>query len=222
MTIKTILFDIGDVLIDIDWLRGYRLIEGMVTDINGSQVPITEMKSIFFGEYQLPLINRFGVGSIAEDDFMTELLQNQKDQGIVYTGDRHLMGRAFNEAFEPLSHRIAVLNRLLTETDYQIALVSDTNIMHMTHIENYIPDIFKNIPIERRFYSHTVGHEKKNGAAIYQKVLQSLGAEPASTLMIDDRIKNQVGALELGMNFMLLPKTDDLEERLKEYGITLA
>jgi FMN phosphatase YigB (HAD superfamily) len=204
--IKALLFDVGDVLIDIDWQRGHCKMLGHMKAADGTLLTLEEIAERMDPGPHGSVWDDFGAGTIDETDFLDAVSQKTG-----FGGDRKILRTALTELFEPLTHRIALLNDLIGR-QLAVVLVSDTNSMHVDHI-------FENIPVERRFYSHRIGHQKKNGKDIYEHVLRSLNVAPQNALMIDDRIKNKVGADEIGLNFLLIQKNEDLKAALTAYGI---
>ena len=207
--ITTLLFDVGDVLIDIDWQRGFKRMIGYMKDDTGRDLSLEEISDRLHPSPYGSVFDDFGMSKTTREEFLKLCVERTG-----YTGNVKLLEEALTYIFEPLSHRIALLNRLI-EKGHQVALVSDTNEMHMTHIEEYIPSIFANIPVERRFYSYNLGLKKKLGKEIYESVLNSLGVKPENALMIDDRIDNKKGADAIGLNFLLIQKDEDLEAALR-------
>jgi putative hydrolase of the HAD superfamily len=212
--IDTLLFDVGDVLIDIDWQRGYRKMLGKMKHPDGTDLSLEEItEKLHPGPYG-SVWDDFGTGALTQDEFLDLIRQRTG-----YNGDKTLLITGLTELFEPLEHRITLLNRLITGRNLTIALVSDTNKMHMDHIESYIPSIFQNIPEERRFYSHRLGQKKKLGKGIYETVLKALNKKPENALMIDDRLQNKPGADEIGLNFLHIEKHQDLGAALRQYAL---
>ena len=210
MIITTVLFDIGDVLIDIDWQHGYRKMLGHMKHADGSDMSLDQItEKLNPGPYG-SVWDDFGKGALTQDQFLDEICARTG-----YAGEKVPLASALTQIFNPLPHRIALLNRMIADGRYQVALVSDTNKMHMDYIECTIPDIFKNIPIARRYYSYNLGMKKKLGKEIYEYVLNDMGAKPENTLMIDDRDQNRIGAEEIGLPFLLIQKNEDLEAALK-------
>jgi len=210
--ITTLLFDIGDVLIDIHWDKGFSKMLGHMKDEDGRDLTLEEISNKLHpasGGHGNAFDN-FGVGKTNRVEFLQTCAERTG-----YKGDHTLLGLALTTIFEPLNERVALLNRLIADGKYNVALVSDTNEMHITYIEDYIPSIFQNIPVEKRFYSFNFGLQKRFGKSIYEYVLDKLSIEPQNALMIDDRKENKIGADEIGLNFLLIQKEENLELALR-------
>jgi putative hydrolase of the HAD superfamily len=208
--ITTLLFDLGDVLVDNNWQRSFSQLIGHMKDNNGKELNLEQITEKLHPGSHSDIWNDFGVGKISRAEFLENLITK-----MAFTGDHVLLEQALTKISEPIHERINLLNKLIDSGNYKIGIVSDTNEMHMTHIEVYIPSIFNKIPTENRFYSHNLGLEKRNGQAIYESVLKSLDVQPQNALMIDDRIKNKEGADAIGLNFLLIQKNEDLEIALR-------
>lgn len=210
MAITTLLFDIGDVLIDIDWQGGFSTLLGHARHADGRDMTLEEITAMLHPGPYASLFDRFGMGLTTKDEFLLLCAEH-----ACYAGDILRLEQALTHIFAPLPERIALLNKLIASGKYNIALVSDTNHMHMDYIEQTIPDIFKQIDKNRRYYSHHLGLKKKLGKAIYEAVLNDMGVAPEHALMIDDRIDNKKGADAIGLHFLHILKRDDLEAALK-------
>jgi FMN phosphatase YigB (HAD superfamily) len=203
--ITTLLFDIGDVLIDIDWQRGYKKMLGHMKHEDGRDLSLEEItEQLHPGPYG-SIWDEFGKGVLTQDDFLEEVCNRTG-----YDGDRALLATALTEIFGPLPHRIELLNKIISQGKDRVALISDTNKMHMDYIEETIPTIFANIARPQRYYSYNLGLKKKLGKEIYEYVLKDMGITPQEALMIDDREQNKAGADAIDLNFLLVRKEEDL------------
>lgn len=211
MKIDTLLFDIGDVLIDIDWNRGFNKMLGQMKNAEGIDLNLQEISDRLHPGPYASVFDDFGMGKTTRSEFLNICAEKTR-----YTGDMTLLEQSLTCVFEPLPHRIVLLNELIDSGKYKIALVSDTNEMHMNYIESYIPDIFKNIAQPQRYYSYNLGLKKKLGKEIYEAVLKDMGIAAENALMIDDRVDNKKGADEIGLNFLLIQKDQDLEKILRD------
>lgn len=207
--IHTLLFDIGDVLLEIDWTRRSHILFGKVFDENGVPLNLEQLNSIVSSGVLRHLADRLGRGELSTTDFLEQAMHLTR-----YNGDIAFFRNALSDVFVPLATRIDFFNRLSQRDDCVLAFVSDTNALHVEHIEHSFPELFMHIPDERRFYSHRIGAQKKNGPAIYQHVVTALNVPPENVVMIDDRLQNKPGCDALGIEFLHVLKEDDLEEKL--------
>ncbi len=69
---------------------------------------------------------------------------------------------------------------------------------------------------DRRFYSCWLGRAKPD-PAVYQAVLDGLGATPQSVLFIDDRAENVLAATALGLQAVRFTSAEELPGQLEEW-----
>jgi len=69
---------------------------------------------------------------------------------------------------------------------------------------------------DRRFYSCRLGRAKPD-PAVYQAVLDDLGATPPSVLFIDDRTENALAATALGLQAVRFTSAEDLPGQLDDW-----
>lgn len=212
--IQALLFDLGNVLIDIDWMRGSRKLAGKTFDADGKPHAAEDIFKIIDPNNHAAVWDEFGIGKFQTLEFLTMMADKMK-----FNESHDDIKIALNEIFEPLPERVRLFNDYLSRPDLKTAMVSDTNEMHIGYIENYIPSIFENLSCEKRFYSYSVGHMKKFGHEFYQYVLDAIGVKPENALMIDDSIKNKDGADKIGLNFLHIQKDEDLKAALKKYSL---
>jgi len=120
---------------------------------------------------------------------------------------------AFCDIFHPLPERVAIARQLAAR--YPLGLISNTCASHIRHLEATY-DFF---PIfQPRIYSHEVGARKPH-PDIYEKALAAAGANPSSSLFIDDLAENLETPARLGWRTIHLPPKADLAAALAREGI---
>src|ERR1700748_2648662 len=98
--ITTLLFDVGDVLIDIDWQRGYKKILGHMKDKTGRDLTLEEItEKLHPGPYG-SVWDDFGKGALNQEQFLDEVCARTD-----YSGDREMLAKALTEIFGRLPHR---------------------------------------------------------------------------------------------------------------------
>jgi HAD superfamily hydrolase (TIGR01509 family) len=108
---------------------------------------------------------------------------------------------------------VAVARRLAAR--YPLGLISNTCASHIRHLEASY-DFF---PLfSPRIYSHEVGARKPH-PEIYEKALEAAGAQPESSLFIDDLAENLETPARLGWKTIHLPPKTDLAAALRTAGI---
>lgn len=196
--IKNIIFDFGDVFINLDktatFLELYRL---------GVEELTEEM---------LEVAKKYEVGQITNDEFInafTNLYPHISDKQFV---------DAWNAILKdfPL-HRMDFIKKLNASGEYRLFLLSNTNDLHISWIQddwgselyNEFKDCF-----ERFYLSHEIGMRKPN-ADIYEFVLHENELKPEETIFIDDTEENTVIAKKLGIHVWNIdPATEDVVDLL--------
>jgi len=184
--IKNIIFDLGGVLLNIDFKRteeAFRLlgIENFSDYI--SQFHITD----FFEKYE--------TGKITDDEFVEGLSRiigaPVEKKKIIAAWNAMLMD------FPP--ERVAFLQKI--KSTYRTFLLSNTNALHHDEFQQRLFDLY-GLRLEdlfgKAYYSHVV-NLRKPGAAIFQMVLDENKLLSEETLFIDDTYSNFEQAVQLGI-----------------------
>jgi putative hydrolase of the HAD superfamily len=120
---------------------------------------------------------------------------------------------AFCDIFYPLPERVALACQLAK--DYPLALISNTCASHIQHLETTY-DFF---PLfQHRIYSHQAGCRKPH-PDIYEKALKETGANPETSLFIDDLAENLETPRKSGWQTLHLPPGADLSTTLRSFKI---
>lgn len=187
--IKNIIFDLGNVIIDLDLAKTDRELEYSL-----GQGYLERLKSID----KIDIFNRFEMGLCDEREFI-ETLQSVANQSVSY---RRLVD-AWNAMLlrTPL-HRLEMLESL--KTKYQIFLLSNTNETHLAWVMDDLEKMYGITDFDIRYfhkpyYSHLINLRKPN-LDIYEYVLNDAGLKASETLFIDDNADNIEGAKKIGIN----------------------
>ena len=196
---KNILFDLGDVLIDIDFQKVKAAFENL---------GITEFDKQFSQLTASSLFENLETGKISETDFYKEIQQQSKIP-LAETDIKN----AWNAIL--LDFRAESMKRLqeLKQT-HRLFLLSNTNAIHLTEVNNILHkqlginnlDVF----FERAYYSHVVGLRKPY-RQVFEYVLKDAGIVASETMFIDDTPPNIETAGQLGFSTHLLQKGERIE-----------
>ena len=191
--IRNVIFDLGGVLLDID----FKLTEKAFTDLG-----VKDFASFF---------NQFH----SNDLFIK--LETETNVEFFYNNFRaatglHLSNEQIRDAWNALllnfrKDSIGFLPGL--KKRYRLYLLSNTNEIHLQEFQHRFETTFHQTSFDDFFdaayYSHRIGHRKPNASA-YQFVLDKHGLIAAETLFIDDSINNIKAAQKLGIQTIhLLP-----------------
>lgn len=201
MALRNIVFDLGGVFIDIHYQQ---------TKMAFEQLGVPDFDALFQQSYSNPLFAQLETGDIAPEQFYeafrTETKLDASNQQIAAAWNAMLGD------FRPAS--VAMLPSL--KSQYNIYLLSNTNqIHHEAFSEKYEQQFGESFDAYFHFahYSHVLGLRKPN-VECYEAVLQLHGLSAHDTLFIDDTLKNIEGAKQAGLQTLLLPQGQLLEETL--------
>ncbi len=181
--IKNIIFDFGDVFINLDKQIVYREMQ----KFGGTAELTPEIMS---------LNETYEVGGISSEVFIEKL-------GRVYP-------QAKSEEIKSIwngmllnfpDERLEFIEALAEEGKYRLFLLSNTNALHIPHVEKIMGsekfDRFKN-SFEKFYLSHEINLRKPN-VEIYEFVLDENGLKAEETFFIDDSKENTEAAMKLGI-----------------------
>ncbi len=197
--IKNIIFDFGDIFINLDKEATYKELAKLgVTDIS------QDMIETYY---------KYEMGLISTDEFIhfykTKFPQlNSKD--LVNAWNAILLDFPM--------HRLAFLKELVASNKYRIFLLSNTNDLHISWIQNNwgteLYNEFKNC-FEQFYLSHEINFRKPN-ANIYEFVLNENKLKASETIFVDDLKENTDAAKEVGIQvWNLIPGKEDVVGLLK-------
>lgn len=190
--IKNIIFDLGGVVINIDWQLTVdafqELADPAYRDQNEDLIQKGTYKAQFFEDYE--------VGKITDVVFF----QHLRDTFHLQANDAQI-ANAWNALLQDIPQvRVDMIKKL--GTTHRTFILSNTNAVHIaeaTNIlqrENNVAD-FDDL-VEKAYYSHTM-HKRKPWASIYQQVIDENNLKPEETLFIDDGEANVIAANEVGL-----------------------
>ena len=181
--IKNIIFDFGDIFINLD-----------------KQIIIREMEK-YGGIAKLApdmvdLNNSYEVGRISSEEFIENL-------GKVYPdASTDAVVRIWNGMLLDFpDERLEFIENLAREGDYRLFLLSNTNALHIPHVEQIMGSEkflrFKD-SFEKFYLSHEINLRKPN-SEIYEFVMNENGLKAEETFFIDDTQENTKAAEKLGI-----------------------
>jgi glucose-1-phosphatase len=200
--IKHIIFDLGGVLINID----YRLTEQAFIDAG-----ITNFPALYSQLQQSDLFDKWETGAISREEFISAL---QHISAIPITEAQIIT--AWNAMLLDFPvRRLQILQQL--RLYYDLFLLSNTNEVHEEGFNSIlmrshgIPNI--GVFFDKVYLSHRVGL-RKPGKEIFERVLNDNGLKPSETLFIDDSPQHIATANELGIQTIYLEKGMTIEDNI--------
>jgi HAD superfamily hydrolase (TIGR01509 family) len=199
--IRHIIFDLGGVLLNID----YRLTEQAFTELG-----IQNFGELYSQARQTDLFDRFETGHIPEEEFI-EGLQKMANMEL----GRESVVHAWNAMLLDFPvRRMELLQQL--RLHYDLILLSNTNSIHEIAFNKILMDargVSLGMFFDKVYLSHRIGLRKPT-EEVFRKILDDTGFRPEETLFIDDSIQHVEGARRLGIQAIHLEKGMTIEDNV--------
>jgi glucose-1-phosphatase len=177
--IKNIIFDLGNVLVHVDFARTKKLlINAGVSDSNFNR---------FFGK---GIRRDFESGKITTSEFM-----NMAFRELGGNVPKSKLKELFEDMFDEIPEMKSFLKNLARSGKFKLFLLSNTNPLHF----NYIRKKFGYVNLVYKFVLSYRLKMIKPGKRIYTTVLEKYRLKPEETLFIDDLKDNCFAAQKCGM-----------------------
>ena len=198
--IRHIIFDLGGVLLNID----YQLTEQAFVEAG-----IENFGSIYSQLSQTSLFDKLETGQMTSDEFVTAMCKasDMKLSPLQVISCWNAMLLDF-----PV-RRLQLLQQL--RLYYDLFLLSNTNEIHEAEFNDILmrshglPNI--GVFFDKVYMSHRVGL-RKPGREIFQRILDDNGLKPAHTLFIDDSPQHIATAQSMGIQTIFLDKGMTIED----------
>ena len=191
-TIKNIIFDLGGVIINIDYQK----------TIDAFQKLSKAGCTIAFNQQsQSELFDKLETGRISNAAFRDKIREHYQVEG-----SDEAIDAAWNAMLLDIpQERIDLLRKL--RKDHKLFLLSNTNAIHLIAFNKIVEDSF-GIPalvelFDKCYYSHLVDDRKPN-PGIFERILQENNLQKAETLFIDDSIQHIESAEKVGIKTLHL------------------
>jgi putative hydrolase of the HAD superfamily len=201
--IKTVIFDLGGVIVPFDFRRGYAKMEPLCS-YPAAEIPERIRKT--------DLVTRFESGQIEPREFVAEL-GSLLDLKIGYEDFCSLWTGIF------LPHTLipdAFVEDL--KSRYRLLLLSNTNAIHFEMIREKYP-ILRHF--DRYVLSYRVGAMKPL-PAIYEAALAEAQCRPEECIFTDDLLPYVEGARKAGLNAVQFLGYEQLRRDMREHGVTIS
>ena len=202
-SIKNIIFDLGGVIINIDFQYTFEAFARLGnTDILSTLKKFDSLE--VFKRYEKGEFSDAELRKLLKKEFNTELSDVQIDE-------------AWNALLLDIPReRIDLIQRL--KQNYQVFLLSNTNNIHIEEVNkilyrstglNSLDQLF-----HTAYYSYKMNMAKPE-AEIYQYVLKEQGLNPGETVFIDDNKDNISGAQQAGIRTIRVEAPNTILDLLK-------
>lgn len=199
MAFKNIIFDLGGVILDIDYHR---------TIVAFQNLGFLDFDTHYTQAKQAGVFDDFEVGKILPEEFISSLQkllpENTSPSQITAAWNAMLLD------WSP--ERLDFIRSL--QSRYQLYLFSNTNAIHKAHFEktlfeqlgmNTLDELFI-----KTYYSHEFGQRKPHPES-FQSIIDDNQLLPHETLFIDDSIQHIEGAKAIGIQAVHLCDKSILE-----------
>jgi putative hydrolase of the HAD superfamily len=199
-TIRTVIFDLGRVLVGFDFQRGYDRLQTLCGH------PVSEIRQRIAGTGLVPKLE---AGQIQSRDFVLKI-----GEALGITLDYTEFCNIWSSIFLPgtLVPEDMVVG---LKKRYGLVLLSNTNEMHFEMLERTYP-ILRHF--EKRALSHLVGAMKPS-PIIYQAAVELAGCRPEECLFTDDIPEYVEGARKFGIDAVQFVSATQLQEELAKRGL---
>lgn len=206
-SIKNIIFDLGDVIINIDVPLATRSFAEL------SNRPIEEVQALI---HQNEVFKKFETGQLSATDFrayIRELLQqsNWSDEVI---------DKAWNSLLLDIPPQRIEKIQELAQKGYRLFLLSNTSSIHIDEVNKILYQTTGieqlDILFEKLFLSYEMGVMKPH-PDIYHGVLTQAGLLAHESLFLDDNVDNIHAAAACGIQTIHVQKPTSIVDYLKDY-----
>jgi putative hydrolase of the HAD superfamily len=202
MAIKNIIFDLGGVILDIDY-----------------QKTIDAFKAIGFEDFdqhytqaqQSGVFDALETGKMTQEAFVVSL-----QTFLPSTVADHEIISAWNALLLPWDEtRLTFVKHL--KSNYNLFLFSNTNAIHKAHFDRTLTEQTSLKSLDdlflKAYYSHSFGHRKPHPES-FQLILNENNLKPEETLFIDDSVQHIEGARQVGLTAIHLVNQSILDLNL--------
>jgi len=197
---KAVIFDLGRVLIDFDFERGYRALEGLCPHA-AAEIPRRLAST--------GLVERFETGRIEPRDFVAQMC-SALDLEIDYGRFCRIWTSIFTETLIPESLLAGLAAR------YRLLLLSNTNVIHFEGLRASHSRLLRHF--DELILSYEVGAMKPQ-PEIYQAAIASAGCRPEECFYTDDIAQFVTAARSLGIDGVQFQSAGQLQRELQARGI---
>lgn len=202
--IKTIIFDLGGVLLNIDY---------HLTRQAFAALGVGHFDELYSQSHANELFSRLEKGEIAPDEFYKAI-----NQATGLSLSPQEIEKAWNAML--LDFRESALLWLeRIKPHYQLALLSNTNCIHMEAFRKIYFQKSRTRPFEeyfhKAFYSFDL-HERKPDLSCFHKAIDLLQIRPEEAIFVDDSVQNVEAATDAGIRSYQLKDGEQVEQALPE------
>jgi epoxide hydrolase-like predicted phosphatase len=199
--IEILLFDLGGVVIDIDFERSFRKWS------THSGVPVETIRSGFSHDQVYEQHERGEIGSIEFYHYVSEHIEMELSFEQFKEGWNEIL-------VAPFPQTIGLLRKLANRIP--LYMLSNSNPMHKEYWEKNFADELE--PFNQIFVSSDLGYRKPEADA-YLHVVEALNISPEEIVFFDDLADNVEAARVLGMQTVQVRSSADISSYVASAGL---
>ncbi len=199
--VQALLFDLGGVVVDIDF--------GRVLDAwqPHSALPRAQLRQRFSFD---PPYQRHETGALEAAGYFDHLRQQ-----LALSCDDATMAAGWNAVFTgAIDETLALIDGVRERVPCYA--ISNTNAVHLAELERAFPAVLARF--RQVFVSHAIGHRKPQPEA-FAHVLRAIGVPAAGVMFFDDLADNVDGARACGMQGVVVTGPADVRRALQAAGL---
>jgi glucose-1-phosphatase len=200
--IKTLIFDLGGVIVDLSPAKTLAQFSELTTKTPDDILALT---------LRHPAFHAFEKGEVHEKKFRDAVREM-----LGTNADNKKIDHCWNAMLIKLPvEKLTMLNRL--KKHFATLALSNTNSIHLRFINDRMltSDSLNNY-FDHAYYSHELGMRKPE-AEIFQYVLNRHALNPSETLFMDDTLENIEAAKKLGIQTLLIQHPDEVLSLFSSY-----
>ncbi len=205
-SIKNIIFDLGNVIIDLDIPRTTQEMARLLRHPDQASTTWVELQSI---------LNQYETGFISDELFINAFIRRSRPH--VYAQQ---IIRAWNAMLIDIPRERLDFLKELKAKGFRIYLLSNTNALHLAWVNRYMTKHHSTSSLDpwfdKTYYSHLMQRRKPNDDC-FEYVLRDAQLEADQTIFIDDLYDNILGAQRSGIRGLHLTGGHDVVSALKTY-----
>ena len=194
---KTIIFDLGGVLVHLDWDQVCGALETLST--RGA------------GAVRAELVNGPIVSESMRGDFGTREFQQRLCDRLEIEISYEAFVEIWNRLLRPNQEIVPLVEGL--KPGHKLVLASNTDRIHFSYSFEHFPVLHQ---FDRHFLSYEMGLLKPE-TAFFDHVLKALNAAPGDCVFIDDRSDNVEAARGVGITSFRFEGVERLQSDLKQF-----
>lgn len=203
--VKNLLFDLGGVILNIDYYRPVEEFE---------KLGATDFEEAFSQSSQAAFFDHFERGDITPAEFRKHIRKYLPEK----VTDAEIDNAWCSILGDLPSTRIVQL-KLLKNQGYRLFLLSNTNSIHIKAFTRYLDDtygkhLFKDL-FEKVYYSSQIGMRKPS-KKVFDFVLKENNLKAGETLFIDDSIQHIEGAAKAGLQTHWLQEPQTINDLFQD------